>query len=697
VAKAGEDKANVSVVVALACQPNATTGTLFPTVDVCQERQNITNARGCADAEENTTAQEAEGKRPGVDLVIHKACSPFEPPELPCGRRQNLTWERECDDNKKVVDNLTIAGKPVPKKVLHFSQCYAHDPVETGVCEARENLTNEVACNKSKDVVKERSAVWAPITLDLAIYSECFDNDPPEAPCELRAMLYNNRTCNASLNDTRDKFAAGEYNAIKPNVSECMKSFPPAHNPEDPPEVLCRQPPIPKLWINVTFEEELKEMRQLVQTLELDLWEVKWRYHTEEKQTHEMREKYEAFQQKFDQSPDLATAKKDNFAELERRRAEAKEMIKKRMSSFKLENDWLSMRTDALEESIPKHCNETDCSELPWRRTRRDKLMREAEQDELVYIDRTLKRTDSEDEMNEPWSIRLLHEQLDAIADEEEDVKSDEFKDSFWKGHSMPGWSWDERNDNFLAAADTMENVLEASQRYFNYRHATVLTHLNQRKAQLCELQLQPAMLVAGMVVDVPDLTLVDLIQTEGKLLHEAMMVERVYHWEEQSRVWSMMPLLHAAVRDLKRPDHVLEECHMTSLSWYKCRKSSFNLLDYIEDMQTHLEQDATPWRNLKVALQAKKDMQRLKMIREQREKAKQRRLEKEAAEKERAERAAEEAAAAAAKPEKFKKLSNREIKSMKPPKLKEELKKRGASIQGNKKALMKRLLELNE
>merc|ERR1719326_2240360 len=46
--------------------------------------------------------------------------------------------------------------------------------------------------------------------------------------------------------------------------------------------------------------------------------------------------------------------------------------------------------------------------------------------------------------------------------------------------------------------------------------------------------------------------------------------------------------------------------------------------------------------------VQAQKDMKRLKMIREQREKAKQRRLDKEAADKERAERAAEEAAAAA-------------------------------------------------
>ena len=44
-----------------------------------------------------------------------------------------------------------------------------------------------------------------------------------------------------------------------------------------------------------------------------------------------------------------------------------------------------------------------------------------------------------------------------------------------------------------------------------------------------------------------------------------------------------------------------------------------------------------------------------------------------------------------------FKKLSNREIKGMKPAKLKEALKARGASIQGNKKQLLQRLLDLNK
>lgn len=131
----------------------------------------------------------------------------------------------------------------------------------------------------------------------------------------------------------------------------------------------------------------------------------------EDEQVQAARAKYEAFQQNFDQVPDLAAAKAATLTELERRRAEAKDLIKKRASSFTLEKSWLDLRRDALKESLPKHCNETDCTDLPWSRTRKDILLREAEQDELVYIDRTLKRTDSEDEMNEPWSIRLLREQ----------------------------------------------------------------------------------------------------------------------------------------------------------------------------------------------------------------------------------------------------------------------------------------------
>lgn len=94
--------------------------------------------------------------------------------------------------------------------------------------------------------------------------------------------------------------------------------------------------------------------------------------------------------------------------------------------------------------------------------------------------------------------------------------------------------------------------------------------------------------------------------------------------------------------------------------------------------------------------VEAKKDMSRLKLVREQREKAKQRKLQKDQAEKEKAVRAAEVAEAAAA-PKVFKKLTSREIKAMKPPKLKQVLKARGASIQGNKKQLIKRLLELNK
>ena len=44
-----------------------------------------------------------------------------------------------------------------------------------------------------------------------------------------------------------------------------------------------------------------------------------------------------------------------------------------------------------------------------------------------------------------------------------------------------------------------------------------------------------------------------------------------------------------------------------------------------------------------------------------------------------------------------IKKLSKIEIKKMKPPQLKDALKERGLSTQGNKKELIKRLTEANE
>ena len=104
----------------------------------------------------------------------------------------------------------------------------------------------------------------------------------------------------------------------------------------------------------------------------------------------------------------------------------------------------------------------------------------------------------------------------------------------------------------------------------------------------------------------------------------------------------------------------------------------------------------------LRHLLQAKKDLERLKAIRLAREEKKKARLKMEEENK----RAKEQAAAAAASSEKkskkkkkkeIQKLSKIEIKKMKPPQLKEALKERGLSTQGNKKELIKRLTEANE
>ena len=96
---------------------------------------------------------------------------------------------------------------------------------------------------------------------------------------------------------------------------------------------------------------------------------------------------------------------------------------------------------------------------------------------------------------------------------------------------------------------------------------------------------------------------------------------------------------------------------------------------------------------------EAKKDLARLAEIKARREAAKKKKEDEKKAEE--AAAAATKAAAAAADDDddssddsEVEELDMREIKKMKPPTLKEHLKKRGLSTQGNKKDLIKRLTD---
>merc|ERR1719231_531422 len=88
---------------------------------------------------------------------------------------------------------------------------------------------------------------------------------------------------------------------------------------------------------------------------------------------------------------------------------------------------------------------------------------------------------------------------------------------------------------------------------------------------------------------------------------------------------------------------------------------------------------------------EAKADKARLELIRARRAaQAKRAQQEQEAVER----RKKQNAAADSSSDEELEQLDSRAIKKMNPSKLKEELKKRGLNIQGNKKQLQKRLLD---
>lgn len=88
---------------------------------------------------------------------------------------------------------------------------------------------------------------------------------------------------------------------------------------------------------------------------------------------------------------------------------------------------------------------------------------------------------------------------------------------------------------------------------------------------------------------------------------------------------------------------------------------------------------------------EARKDLERLKLIRARREREAQRKKEEEEAAKSKKKTKKVESSE---EEEDYEDLTSREIKKMNPGKLKEELSKRGQNTQGNKKALQKRLLD---
>merc|ERR1719159_2417936 len=93
------------------------------------------------------------------------------------------------------------------------------------------------------------------------------------------------------------------------------------------------------------------------------------------------------------------------------------------------------------------------------------------------------------------------------------------------------------------------------------------------------------------MIPTDPDFWPMREVQKEIMMLHKMMKAERQYLWEEQSRAFTMVPMIRAAIRDIDRPMDVLKECQKTSLKWWKCRKTARQLHDYMADTVIFLEE----------------------------------------------------------------------------------------------------------
>lgn len=580
-----------------------------PSARTCNKRDNLTWDRACRDAQNETSRLTEEGTLIDINLLVYTQCDPYAPPLKICQGRENITWKRACNETMNKTAQKEAKGEKIKLEEQIFSECYAHNPI-VDMCEVREDvsITNK-ACEKSLNETLRREFLGLPISPEQRINSECLSDHPPEEACELRALYRRDLACNASLNHTRDMKEAGKEGELKPTVSECLPSVPPMHYPADPPEAMCEQPRLPTLFWNLTFFPQIKEFQQMLAQLDTDLWEAEYRAETEQGEILSMWQRYHDSQPSVDSAGDLVTARMVAIEDISRRMTEAKGLIKLREKSFALETEWMKKRQKLMEESIPKHCAETDCSE--WEKShnqaRKEILVREAEKDTLLYIDKSLKDADQTDMHGEHWSLPLLSEMVQELTEEEEDVNTDAFKETFWYGPSVDDWTGEERRDNDLAAIDVMENILEGGQKYHNYRHATIIEHLTRRKAEFCELDLQPAMLMSGILTDKPYVAPIEFIQDVSRLFQDVMEIDRGYYSEEQSRVWSMLPVLRAAKRDNERPDDVLQTCQKTSLMWYKCRKASYILMDYLEDMTVFLDEHAMAFRKLLQRFDAQK------------------------------------------------------------------------------------------
>jgi len=420
-------------------------------------------------------------------------------------------------------------------------------------------------------------------------------------------------------NDTRTKNNEGAAKDPPvepvPEPEQCT----PYHNVYE----FCDQPPVPVNISQGNFGNELMEVARLHEELEAALAGWIERAHNEEIQVLDEVRRYYSQKSRLNAMKDVKSAKDHALKAVESQKAVIQKLINAREAAFAEDKKWFGAISKKAVENVKKVCegNTTEtCAEPKLR------IALEAEEDTIETSNWALFRHDKEKEEkfvenveNSPWALPALRDFLAYLPNETADINSASWphEDSWFKGPKLPnmrrlnnpGWHWDERRANDMAVMDGLETVLQTGERYFDYQFANLLLHLGTRKAQITELRIQPALREVGLLpVKDPDMSGTELIQKEIDLLYKLAVTERKYHWEEQSRIWSLKPFLDAAIRDMDRPQAVYKWCQITSLRWYKCRQSARQLLDYLQDTSASLNEAAKPLRDIRNEISYKYD-----------------------------------------------------------------------------------------
>jgi len=482
-----------------------------------------------------------------------------------------LVATRSQASKKYMPANYTEANDVTSKKLhgqVFNTSKMMEGPMETGAAR-REVWSGEQKILKEKQDARLKNI------------SDCIN-------AEEKLAIDNFKICN----DTRTKnAAAGEGEDAK----ECAAV-------ENPPNIyeLCDQPPIP---INITtgdFGNELMELVQMHTELETGIagWQER-ALHEEMDILSEVRRFYSA-RSVLSTLKDREEAKKHSLKEAERMQKYIAGLIKAREATWVQEKNWFWSWTDQANVTAHTLCDANISHKCEEHKVR---LVKEGEQDTVKAGLWALYRRDNESADNSPWALPYMRDFAAYLPNETADIANATFphKDSWWTGTKMTGFmagfAWDERRANDLAVMDGLETIIQTGERYFDYHYANLLMHIGVRKGQITEMRIQPALREVGMIPTEPDLGWLENLQAKIELLHKVSRQERRYHWEEQSRLWSLVPFLDAAIRDLDRPAEVHEWCQKTSLRWYKCRQSLRQFLDYLQEMLQFLNSAAKPLR----------------------------------------------------------------------------------------------------